>query len=124
VFRLSFKSEDPKKAQQVTSLFALLFIEHNLNAREQQAQGTKSFINAETARLRAELEEQEAVVTKYKAAHGYELSDQLDTNLRSLEQLRRGLEANNQRLAALHERQGVLQKQNVEADIPKADGLG
>jgi polysaccharide chain length determinant protein (PEP-CTERM system associated) len=124
VFRLSFKSEDPKKAQQITSLFASLFIEHNLNAREQQAQGTKSFINTETARLRVELEEQEAVVTKYKAAHGYELSDQLDTNLRSLEQLRRGLEANNQRLAALHERQGVLQKQNVEADIPKADGLG
>jgi len=121
VFQLSFESEDPEKAREVTSRLGSLFIEQNLNAREQQAQGTKSFINAETERLRKELEEQEAVVTKYKAAHGYELPDQLDTNLRSLEQLRRGLEANNQRLLALQDRKGVLQKQNVEADIPKAD---
>ena len=63
------------------------------------------------------------MVTKYKAAHGYELPDQLDTNLRSLEQLRRGLEGNNQRLSALQERKAVLQKQNVEADIPKVDPL-
>ena len=42
-----------------------------------------------------------------------------NTNLRSLEQLRRGLEGNNQRLSALQERKGILQKQNVEADIPK-----
>ena len=121
VFQLSFESEYPEKAREVTSRLGSLFIEQNLNAREQQAQGTKSFINAETERLRKELEEQEAVVTKYKASHGYELPDQLDTNLRSLEQLRRGLEANNQRLLALQDRKGVLQKQNVEADIPKAD---
>jgi polysaccharide chain length determinant protein (PEP-CTERM system associated) len=123
VFQLSFESEDPEKAKQVTSRLGSLFIDQNLNAREQQAQGTKSFINAETERLRKELEEQEAVVTKYKAAHGYELPDQLDTNLRSLEQLRRGLEGNNQRLSALQERKAVLQKQNVEADIPKVDPL-
>jgi polysaccharide chain length determinant protein (PEP-CTERM system associated) len=123
VFQLSFESEDPAKARQVTSRLGSLFIEQNLNAREQQAQGTKSFINAETERLRKELEEQEAVVTKYKAAHGYELPDQLDTNLRSLEQLRRGLEANNQRVAALQERKGLLQKQTVEADLLKTDTL-
>ena len=123
VFQLSFEFEDPEKARQVTSRLGSLLIEQNLNAREQQAQGTKSFINAETERLRKELEEQEAVVNKYKAAHGYELPDQLDTNLRSLEQLRRGLEANNQRMAALQERQGLLQKQTVEADLPKTDTL-
>jgi polysaccharide chain length determinant protein (PEP-CTERM system associated) len=123
VFQLAFESEDPETAKQVTSRLASLFIEQNLNVREQQAQGTKSFINAETERLRKELEEQEAVVTKYKAAHGYELPDQLDTNLRSLEQLRRGLEANNQRVTALQERKGVLQKQTVETDLPKTDAL-
>jgi polysaccharide chain length determinant protein (PEP-CTERM system associated) len=121
VFELSFESENPQKAQQVTSRLAALFIEQNLQAREQQAEGTKSFINAEAERLRKELEEQEAVVNRYRAAHLFELPDQLDTNLRSLEQLRRGLEGNDQRLSALQERKGVLQKQNVEADIPKAD---
>ena len=124
VFQLSFESEDPEKAKQLTSRLGSLFIEQNLNAREQQAQGTKSFINAETERLRKELEAQEAVVTRYKAAHGYELPDQLDTNLRSLEQLRRALEGNSQRLLALQERRAVLQKQNVEADIVKLDSSG
>ena len=124
VFQLSFESEDPEKTKQVTSRLGSLFIEQNLNAREQQAQGTKSFINAEAGRLRKELEEQEAVISQYKVAHRYELPEQLDTNLRSLEQLRRGLEGNNQRLSALQERKGVLQKQTVEADIPKADALG
>ena len=100
-----------------------MFIEQNLQAREQQAEGTKSFINAEAERLRKELEEQEVVVNHYKAAHRYELPDQLDTNLRSLEQLRRELEANNQRLSALQERKGILQKQTVESDIPKVDLL-
>ena len=123
VFQLAFASEDPEKAKQVTSRLAALFIEQNLNVREQQAQGTRSFINAEAERLRNELEEQEAVVSKYKATHGYELPDQLDTNLRSLEQLRRGLEANNQRVTALQERKGILQKQAAEADLPKTDAL-
>ena len=100
-----------------------MFIEKNLRVREHQAQETKSFINAEAERLRKELEEQEAVVNRYKAANRFELPEQLDSNLRSLEQLRRELEANNLRLAALQERKGVLQKQTVESDIREMDVL-
>jgi polysaccharide chain length determinant protein (PEP-CTERM system associated) len=124
VFELSFESENPDKAQQVTSRLASLFIDQNLQVREQQAEGTKSFISMEAERLRKELEEQETVVNQYKAAHRYELPDQLDMNLRSLDQLRRELEANNQRLAALQERKGILQKQTVESDILGMDLLG
>jgi polysaccharide chain length determinant protein (PEP-CTERM system associated) len=124
VFELSFESENPEKARQVTSRLASLFIEQNLQVREQQAEGTTSFINAEAERLRKELEEQETVVNQYKAAHRYELPDQLDMNLRSLDQLRRELEANNLRLAALQDRKGILQKQTVESDILGIDLLG
>ena len=124
VFELSFESDNPEKAREVTSRLASLFIDQNLQAREQQAEGTKSFINAEAERLRKELEEQEMVVNQYKAAHRYELPDQLDMNLRSLDQLRRELEANNIRLAALQERKGILQKQTVESDILGMDLLG
>jgi polysaccharide chain length determinant protein (PEP-CTERM system associated) len=124
VFELAFESENPDKAQQVTSRLASLFIDQNLQVREQQAEGTKSFISMEAERLRKELEEQETVVNQYKAAHRYELPDQLDMNLRSLDQLRRELEANNQRLAALQERKGILQKQTVESDILGMDLLG
>jgi polysaccharide chain length determinant protein (PEP-CTERM system associated) len=118
---LSFESKNPEKANQITGVLASLFVAQNLRVREHQAQETKSFINAEAERLRKELEEQEEVVNRYKAANRFELPDQLDANLRNLEQLRRELEANNLRLAALQERRGVLQKQIVEADIPGMD---
>jgi polysaccharide chain length determinant protein (PEP-CTERM system associated) len=124
VFELSFESKSPEKAQQVTHSLASLFIEQNLRVREHQAQETKSFINAEAERLRKEVEEQEVVVNRYKAANRFELPEQLDANLRSLEQLRRELEGNNQRAAALQERKGALQKQIVETDIPRAQMLG
>lgn len=124
VFQLSYESDNPEKAKQVTGRVASLFIEQNLQVREQQAIGTKSFITSEAERLRKELEEQEAVVNQYKAAHRFELPDQLDSNLRTLEQLRREMEAINQRLAAVQERKGILQKQAVESDILGIDLLG
>jgi polysaccharide chain length determinant protein (PEP-CTERM system associated) len=124
VFQLSYESESPEKAQQVVSRLASFFIEQNLQVREQQALGTTSFINAEAERLRKELEEQEAVVNRYKAANRYELPDQLDANLRSLDQLRRELDAGTQRMTALQERKGILQKQLVESDILGMDLLG
>jgi protein tyrosine kinase modulator len=124
IFEVSFESESPAKAQQVTRRLAALFIDQNLQVREQQAEGTKSFINTEAERLRKELEEQESVVNQYKVAHRFELPEQLDMNLRSLAQLRRELETNNQRLTALQERKGVLQKQTVESDMLGIDLSG
>ena len=124
VFQLSFESDNPEKAKQITGRIASLFIEQNLQVREQQAMGTKSFMTAEADRLRKELEEQETVVNQYKAAHRFELPDQLDSNLRTIEQLRRETEASNHRLAALQERKGILQKQAVESDILGVDLLG
>jgi polysaccharide chain length determinant protein (PEP-CTERM system associated) len=124
VFQLSFESDNPEKAKQITGRIASLFIEQNLQVREQQAMGTKSFMTAEADRLRKELEEQETVVNQYKAANRFELPDQLDSNLRTVEQLRREIEASNLRLAALQERKGILQKQTVESDILGVDLLG
>ncbi len=89
----------------------------NLHVREQQAIGTKAFMNAEAERLKRELEEQEALVNRYKSAHRFELSGQLDSNLRSLEQLRRELDSASIRLLALQERRGILQKQLVEYEV-------
>ena len=114
IFEISFESDNPEKAKQVVGRLASVFIDQNLQLREQQAMGTKTFINAEAERIRKELEEQELVVNQYKAANRYELPDQLDVNLRTLEQLRREAESNSQRIAALQDRKGVLQKQVVE----------
>ena len=117
VFQLSFDSQNPETAKQLAGRLASLFIEQNLQVREQQAMGTKNFINTEAERLRAELEEQEADVNRYRAAHRFELPDQLDANLRTLEQLRGEMQASLGRLASLRERKGTLEKQLVEVEI-------
>lgn len=120
-FRLSFDSEDPEKAKQVVTRLASMFIEQNLETREQQATGTKSFINAEAERLRVQLERQEADVNRFKALHRFELPDQLDANLRTLEQLRAELQASLSRLASLQDRKATLEKQLVEAGSSHSD---
>jgi polysaccharide chain length determinant protein (PEP-CTERM system associated) len=124
VFQLSYESESPEKAQKVVSRLASFFIEQNLQVREQQALGTTSFINAEAERLRHDLEEQEKVINQYRGAHRYELPDQLDTNLRSLDQFRRELDTGRQRIAGLQDRKAILQKQAVESDLLGMDLLG
>jgi polysaccharide chain length determinant protein (PEP-CTERM system associated) len=125
IFQLSFESENPDKAKQVATRVASLFIEQNLQVREQQAIGTKSFINAEAERLRKELEQQEAEVNRFKAANRFELPDVLDANLRTLEQLRAELQASLSRLSSLQERRASLEKQVVESEIagPELSGV-
>ena len=117
VFQLSYDSQNPETAKQLATRLSSLFIEQNLQVREQQALGTKNFINTEAERLRKELEEQEAEVNRYRAAHRFELPDQLDANLRTVEQLRGELQGALARLGSLRERKGTLEKQLVEVEI-------
>jgi polysaccharide chain length determinant protein (PEP-CTERM system associated) len=117
-FQVSFDSVNPETAMKVANRLASLFIEQNLQVREQQAIGTTNFINAEAERLRKELEEQESLVTYYKVNNRFELPDQLDANLRIVEQLRDELKGNMATAASMQERLGNLQKQLVEANAP------
>jgi polysaccharide chain length determinant protein (PEP-CTERM system associated) len=117
-FQVSFDSGNPETAMKVVNRLASLFIEQNLQVREQQAIGTTNFINAEAERLRKELEEQESLVTYYKVNNRFELPDQLDANLRIVEQLRDELKGNVATMASMQERLGSLQKQLVEANAP------
>ena len=115
-FKLSFDSESPQTAMQVTARLASLFISENVRVREQQATGTTAFMNTEVERLRQELEEQESIVNLYKSQHQNDLPEQLDANLRTLEQMRREIESSMLRLTSLEERKAMLDRQAVEAE--------
>jgi polysaccharide chain length determinant protein (PEP-CTERM system associated) len=115
IFELAFEASNPEIAMRVTARLAALFIDENLLSREQQAKGTMGFMNAEAGRLRKELEVQEARVNQYKAKYRSELPEQLDANLRALDQLRRELENGLLRFASLQERKAALEQQKVES---------
>lgn len=117
-FQISFDAGHPETAMKVTNRLGSLFIEQNLQVREQLAVGTTTFINAEAERLRKELEEQETLVNHYKVNNRFELPDQLDTNLRTLDQMRAELQSNTATLSTMQERMLSLQKQLVDAGEP------
>jgi protein tyrosine kinase modulator len=113
-FKLSFESESPQTAMAVTARLASLFIDENVRSREQQAAGTTAFMNAEVERLRKELEEQESVVNLYKGRHRDDLPEQLESNFRTLEQMRRELDSGMLRLTSLEERKATMEKQAID----------
>jgi polysaccharide chain length determinant protein (PEP-CTERM system associated) len=124
MIQLSFESESPEKAMQVTARLASLFVDENLQIREQQAVGTTVFINSEADRLRKELEEQEAKVNHYRARNRFELPEQLNANLGTLQQLRTDLQNNTLRLSSLEERKASLEQQAAQAEVVLVDGRG
>ena len=68
---------------------------------ESSRRSEQNHSSAEADRLRKEFGRAESCANQYKAANRFELPDQLDINLRTMEQLRREIDGNSQRLAAL-----------------------
>jgi polysaccharide chain length determinant protein (PEP-CTERM system associated) len=114
VFRIYFKSRDPRKAAATANRIAELFIQENLKLREDQAQGTSSFLDSELVLAKQKLEEQEARVAVFKQLHMGELPEQRDTNLHSVGQLQDKLGMNNDAIDRAETRKLLLQSQIAE----------
>ncbi len=93
-FKISFLGPTPQIAHDVTQHIADLFIQENLKERDQQAQGTSQFISAEAEKARKALEDQEAKIKQFNAAHLGALPQQEQTNLQLISQYQ-GLEQTN-----------------------------
>ncbi|HEY9422883.1 MAG TPA: GNVR domain-containing protein [Thermoanaerobaculia bacterium] len=114
-FHISFKSSDPVKAARTANRVADLFIQSNLDIRENQAQGTSKFLESELAATKRRLEQQEARIAAFKSIHMGNLPEQRDTNLRSVEQLQTKLEINMDAMDKAETRRLLLQTQIAEA---------
>jgi polysaccharide chain length determinant protein (PEP-CTERM system associated) len=114
VFRIYFKSRDPKKAAATANRVAELFIQENLKLREDQAQGTSSFLDSELVQAKRKLEDQEDRVAAFKQIHMGELPEQRDTNLRAVSQLQDKLGINNDAIDRAETRKLLLQSQIAE----------
>jgi polysaccharide chain length determinant protein (PEP-CTERM system associated) len=84
MFSLSFLYDKPEEAMRAVARLASLFIDENLNTREQQAVGTSEFLESQLSDTKARLEVMEKRVKDYKIRYMGELPQQLDTNLRML----------------------------------------
>jgi succinoglycan biosynthesis transport protein ExoP len=113
-FFIFFRGHEPVKVARAANRVAELFIESNLQLRENQAQGTSAFLEAELERTKRRLELQEARIAEFKRLNMGDLPEQRDTNLRSVEQLQTKLEINVDALDKAETRKLLLQTQIAE----------
>jgi succinoglycan biosynthesis transport protein ExoP len=83
-FNVSYVSENPQVAQQVTSELTNLFISENLEARQQLSVNTTEFLESQLEDARQALAAQEEKVRQFKDQHLGELPGQVQSNLQIL----------------------------------------
>lgn len=92
-FSISYTGTDPNITMQVTNTLASLFIEENLKAREQYAEGTADFLSNELENAKKDLENQEGHVKAFKEKYMGALPQELDANLKTLDRLQTDLQS-------------------------------
>ncbi len=97
-FRISYQDRDPALAQRVTERLATFFIEQDARTREAQVFGTAEFLQSELEKVGRDLEAEERELARLKERFPYELPEQLETNLRTLDRLQEQLKAGNEQL--------------------------
>lgn len=95
-FEISYQDTDPELAQKVTSRLASLFIEYDAKTREAQVFGTVDFLKNELEKVSVQLRDAEKALSQLKDQYRYELPEQLEANLRTLDRLQEERKANSE----------------------------
>lgn len=114
VFRIYFKDQEPARSAAVANRIAELFIAQNLKLREDQAQGTSTFLETELDQTKQRLEQQEARIAAFKRVYMGALPEQRDANLQAVGQLQTKLEINMDAVDKAETRKIFLQAQIAE----------
>ena len=108
-FNVSYSSRDPRQAQQVTSELTNLFINENLEVRQQQSEDTTKFLESQLETARRSLSDQEDKIRQFKALHPGELPAQVGSNLQILAGLQSQLQAEEDSLNAAKQQRVYLE---------------
>ncbi|HEX3436013.1 MAG TPA: hypothetical protein VHT24_04530 [Pseudacidobacterium sp.] len=126
-FNIFYSSRNPRIAQLVTGELSKLFINANLEVRQQESEDTTKFLEGQLENARAILAEQEAKIREFKGAHVGELPTQQASNIQILSGLQSQL-ANKQDALNTAEQQRVYlqtlinQYRTVQGATKSADG--
>jgi polysaccharide chain length determinant protein (PEP-CTERM system associated) len=92
-FSVSVTLEDARLAQQVCSSITSMFMEKNLQLRQQQAEDTTDFLGKQLEGAKAKLDDQDARLAEFKRRYTGSLPDEAQTNFNVLVGLTSQLEA-------------------------------
>lgn len=86
-FWISYQNQSPDLAQKIASKITSVFIEEDNKNRENQVFGTTEFFTNALAQVREQLAQSEAQLKEVKTSRQFELPDQREANLRTLDRL-------------------------------------
>jgi polysaccharide chain length determinant protein (PEP-CTERM system associated) len=98
-FSVSFEDANPETAMKIANGLATLFIDENLKIRETQALGTSDFLEDELQTMRKRLVAVEEKLRVYRQRYRGELPEQMESNLRILDNLQLQLSEREERLS-------------------------
>jgi polysaccharide chain length determinant protein (PEP-CTERM system associated) len=108
-FNVYYTADNPQVAQGVTSKLTSLFINENLEVRQQESEGNTKFLTDQLQSARQTLEVQENKVREFKALHPGELPGQLNSNVQILGGLQTQLQAAVEALSASKQQRVYLE---------------
>lgn len=97
-FKVSYSDKDPATAQKVTNHLTNLFINENLEVRQQESEGNTQFLADQLDTARKGLESQEEQIRQFKAQYVGQLPGQVNSNLQILAGLQSQLQAQSEAL--------------------------
>ena len=123
-FSLSYEWKDPDKVQKVANTLASLYLEQNLKDREEKAEMTSIFIEAELNALSKNINQLEARIAEFKKKHLHGLPEMAQLNLQMVQRLERELDNVEQQIKNIKERKIYLDGQLavIDPDLPGIQG--
>lgn len=109
-FTLTFAADSPVIAALTANKLAESFIRRHLQSRQEQVEGTTSFLANELAETRTSLQKQEQQISAYRMQHLGEMPEQMQANLQALAQLQMELQTNSDQISRLEEERIVLER--------------
>lgn len=126
-FNVSYTTRDPRLAQQITGELTNLFINQNLEVRQQQSENTTQFLESQLDAARKDLSAQEDRIRQFKAQHVGEMPGQLQSNIQILQGLQSQLQTEEDSLNAARQQRVYLQSladqyRTLQAPVKASDG--
>jgi polysaccharide chain length determinant protein (PEP-CTERM system associated) len=124
-FTISFEGGEPRTVMMVTNKLASLFIDENLKLRELQAEETSDFMSKELLKTEDQLKRKEQDLRAFRERNMGQLPQQIEANLRILEQLQQQLRTVNEKIRAAEDRSMIFQGQieQMKKLEPRKDSL-
>jgi uncharacterized protein involved in exopolysaccharide biosynthesis len=107
-----------------TSKLASLFIDENIQIREQQAVSTSEFLETQLKETKAKLEVQEEKVKRYKLLYMGELPQEMQANLNAMTRMQDQLRTNADAISRLEDRKMFLESKvsDLQKEIGAIEG--